>query len=327
MPPTQEWFDTDYYRALGVSSEATAKEITKAYRKLARKYHPDATGGDDARFKEISAAYSVLGDEAKRAEYDEVRRLGPGAFAPGGFAGGTGGFSVRVDDMGDASGWFANLFDRASRGGARMAMRGVDLESRLHLKFADAVTGVTTTVAVAAPESGTKRVQVRIPAGVEDGQRLRIAGKGGAGRNGGPPGDLWLNVEVAPDATFGRDGKNLTLTVPITYPEAVLGGTVKVPTFDGSSVTLKVPPATKSNTTLRVAGRGIATRRGSGDLMVTVEIAVPTDPSAAERDLLNQLAEVTDYSTDESDEVDVEPDTPDESDKSDDASQPTDVAA
>lgn len=300
MPPSQEWFDTDYYRTLGVSSEASAKEISKAYRKLARKYHPDATGGDDARFKEISAAYAVLGDEEKRAEYDEVRRLGPRAFAHGGFAGGgTGGFSVRVDDMDGPGGFFSNLFDRANRGGARMPMRGVDLESRLHLNFADAVTGITTTVAVAAPESGTRRAQVRIPAGVENGQRLRIAGKGGAGRNGGPPGDLWLNVEVAPDDTFGRDGKNLTITVPITYPEAVLGGTVKVPTFDGGSVTLKVPPGTKSNTTMRVAGRGIETRRGTGDLMVTVEIAVPTEPSAKERELISQLAEVTDYAANE----------------------------
>ncbi len=300
MPPTQEWFDTDYYRALGVSSEATAKEITKAYRKLARKYHPDATGGDDARFKEISAAYAVLGDEEKRVEYDEVRRLGPQAFAPGGFAGGgTGGFSVRVEDMGDAGGFFSNLFGYGNRGGARMPMRGVDVESRLHLNFADAVTGVTTSVAVAVPESGTRRTQVRIPAGVEDGQRLRIANKGGAGRNGGPAGDLWLNVEVSPHETFGRDGKNLTITVPITYPEAVLGGTVKVPTFDGGPVTLKVPPGTKSNTKLRVAGRGIETKRGTGDLMVTVEIAVPTELSAKERELISQLAEVADYASDD----------------------------
>jgi molecular chaperone DnaJ len=152
-------------------------------------------------------------------------------------------------------------------------MRGVDQETRIHLGFRDAIDGVTTTVGLGTnPEGERRQAKVRIPAGVDDGQRIRVAGKGGNGRNG----DLFVVVEVTPDAIFGRKGLHLTLSVPVTFPEAALGSEIKIPTYDHSTVTLKVPPSTKSGTTFRVKGRGINTPKAMGDLLVTVEIAVPT---------------------------------------------------
>ena len=301
MDPRREWFDTDYYAALGVSPDASDKEVTKAYRKLARQHHPDSSGGSEDRFKEVSAAYDVIGDSDKRAAYDEARRLGPAGFGPqmGGFASGPGGFSIRVDDLGDLGGIFGNLFGDVRGGPARhgpRSMRGQDLESRISVSFRDAVEGAVAEVTVPDPAAGAMRkVKVRIPAGVAAGGRVRLAGKGSSGAGGGPSGDLFVTVDVAPDPDFGRDGRNLTVTVPITFPEAVLGADVRVLDFDGSSITLRVPPGTSSGKTFRVRGRGVKTRRGTGDLLVTVEIAVPSAPSAAERAAVEALAEVADF--------------------------------
>ena len=298
MAIQREWFEKDYYSTLGVSSSATSKEITKAYRKLAREHHPDTSGGQEERFKEVSAAYAVLGNDTKRGEYDEARRLGPSAG--GGFASGPGGNNVRFDDIDDLdlSGLFGNLFGRGRRGpGGPVPMRGVDQEARIHLGFREAIDGVTTTVHLGGgPEAQSRKVRVRVPLGVDDGQRIRLAGKGGAGRNGGPSGDLFVIVEVAPDDMFGRRGRNLTLAVPITFPEAALGAEIKVPTIDQSTVTLKVPPGTKSGTTFRVKGRGVETPKGTGDLLVTVEITVPKKLSNKEREAIEALAPVTDWS-------------------------------
>ena len=293
MAAQREWFEKDYYATLGVSSTATPKEVTKAYRKLARSHHPDAKGGNEERFKEVSAAYDVLGDETKREEYDEARRIGPSAA--GGFASGADGFNVHFDDFDDLSGMFGNLFGRGPRG--PVAMRGVDQETRIHLGFRDAIDGVTTNVLLGSTTNGEQRqVKVRIPAGVDNGQRIRLAGKGGAGRNGGPNGDLYVVVEVAPDAMFGRKGQHLTLVIPVTFPEAALGSEIKIPTYDHSTVTLKIPPGTKSGTTFRVKGRGVATTKTTGDLLVTLEIAVPTEISPKEKAAIEALSEVTDWS-------------------------------
>ena len=293
MVAQREWFEKDYYAVLGVSSTAPSKEITKAYRKLARSHHPDAKGGNEERFKEVSAAYDVLGDESKRGEYDEARRLGPSRG--GGFASGSDGYNVHFEDFDDLGGMFGNLFGRGQRGPG--SMRGVDQETRIHLGFRDAIDGVTTTVSLAAIGDGEKRrVKVRIPAGVDDGQRIRLAGKGGVGRNGGPAGDLYVIVEVAPDAMFGRKGRHLTLLIPVTFPEVALGSEIKIPTYDHSTVTLKIPPGTKSGTTFRVKGRGVVTQKVTGDLLVTLEIAVPSDLTPKEREALEALSEVTDWS-------------------------------
>ena len=361
----REWFEKDYYKVLGVPETATEKEIRRAYRKLAKEHHPDAHPGSEDRFKEISAAYDVLSDQAKRKEYDEVRRLGPmagGAFGGGGGPGGSS-FTFTTDDLGGLGDLFGNLFGggrgrgRSRAGGGPGPQRGADLEAELHLSFLDAVNGLTTTVnltseapchtchgsgaapgtsPVTCPECGgrgvlddnqglfsfsracprcggrgtvvespcptcrgtglerrPRQVKVRIPAGVDDGQRIRLKGRGGAGRNGGPPGDLYVIVHVTPHPLFKRKGRDLQLTVPVTFPEAALGGEIKVPTLDGGPVTLRIPAGTRSGRTFRVRGRGVPQGKGAGDLLVTVEVAVPSKLSAAERDAVEALDEAT----------------------------------
>ena len=368
MAAQREWFEKDYYKVLGVDANAPAKDIKSAYRKLSRQYHPDANAGDAAaeeRFKEVSAAYDVIGDEAKRQEYDEVRRMGPmgGGFGrPGG-----GGFTFNQDGMGDLGDLLGGLFNRG--GGRRRGpggtgpsrgngpQRGADLESELQLSFQGAATGVETSINLTSDVScstcagsgakpgttpkacpvcagrgvvdddqgffsfsapcrncrgegfviddpcptckgvGTERkarqVKVRVPAGVKDGQRIRLAGRGGPGRNGGPNGDLYVVVRVAEHPLFGRRGDDLTITVPITFPEAALGADVAVPTLDGPSVTIKVPPGTRSGRTFRVKGKGLATAKRTGDLLVTVEVAVPAKLSKEERRAVEALATAT----------------------------------
>ncbi len=366
MVAQREWFEKDYYSVLGVDDGASAKDITKAYRKLARQYHPDANQDDpkaEDRFKEISAAYDVLGDEARRKEYDEVRRLGPmaGGFGPGGPGQpGAGGFSfdVGAEDVGDLLG---NLFgrgrnrQRASTGVA--PQRGGDLEAELTLDFEDAVRGMTTTLhltsdALCSTCSGSgakpgtaprpcrvcngrgvvednqglfsfsspctacqgrgvviddpcatcrgtgverrpREVKVRMPAGVADGQRIALKGRGAPGRNGGPPGDLYVTCNVVPHPLFGRDGDNLTVRVPLTFAEAALGADVQVPTLDGGPVRLRIKPGTQPGSKHRVKGRGVATKRRTGDLIVTTEVVVPSKLSDAERAAVEELARAT----------------------------------
>ncbi len=310
MDPRREWFETDYYAALGVSADASDKEITKAYRKLARKHHPDSSAGDDERFKQISAAYDVVGDTKKRAAYDEARRLGPAGFGPemGGFASGPGGFSIRVDDLGDLGGLFGNLFSNGR--GEPMARRGRDMRTRMSVSFRDAAEGAVAEVGAPDPSTGEiRRVKVRLPPGTDDGTQLRLAGKGSPGTGGGPSGDLLVTVDVAADADFGRDGRNLTVRVPITFPEAVLGADVRVLDYSGRSVTLRIPAGTPSGKTFRVRGRGVKTRRGTGDLLVTVEIVVPTKLSPPERAAIEALREVTDFDTGANRRVNDEPQT------------------
>ena len=360
MPAQREWLEKDYYSVLGVSQTATDKEITRAYRKLAKQYHPDANPGTEERFKEISAAYDILGDEAKRKEYDEVRRLGASGFGGMGGFGGPGG-TIRIEDLGDLGdmlGGLGGIFGggrRASRSGPR---RGADVETALHLSFEDAVRGVTTSVNVAgearcqtcngsgaAPgttpvvcprcngrghldepqglfslsqvcpecagrgtkiekrcptckgsgvQSRTREVKVRIPPGVVDGQRIRVKGRGEAGRANGPSGDLYVVVQVGAHRMFGRKGRNLTITVPVTYPEAALGTTVTVPTLD-DKVTLRIPPGTTPGKTFRVKGRGVPShgKTAAGDLLVTVDVTVPSSLSDEQRAAVEQLAKLS----------------------------------
>jgi molecular chaperone DnaJ len=379
MAPQREWFEKDYYAELGVSQDASEKEITRAYRKLAKQFHPDANSGNkdaEERFKDISAAHDVLGDAEKRKEYDQVREMvasGVGPGGPGGFGGGFGGFpggggggyqNIRVEDLGDLGdlgGIFGNLFGGGGRGrrgrnqGPVGPQRGQDIETELHLDFLDAVHGITTSVNITseAPchvcngtgaKPGTfpercstcngagsvavdqgpfsfsevcptcggrgsvvkdkcknckgrgvevrpRTVKVRIPAGVDDGQRIRVKGRGTPGLNGAPPGDLYVVVHVAPHPIFARSGKwDLTVKVPVTFPEAALGAQVKVPTLD-TPVTVKVPPGTQTGKTVRVKGRGIP--RASSDpgaLLVTFDVLVPKELDENARSALEQLA-------------------------------------
>ncbi len=357
MAPQREWFETDYYKVLGVAQDASEKELTRAYRKLAKQFHPDANPGAEERFKEISAAYDVLGDPQKRKEYDEVRRVG--AAGAGFGQAGQGGFNFKVDDLSDL---FGGRFRQPSGGTRRRTgtaaapRRGADLEAELHLSFEEAIEGVVTSVNVRSnaacatcggsgakpgttpvvcprcggrgvlddnqglfslsapcPEChgrGTKitdpcptcfgtgvqrrerQVKVRIPPGVDDGQRIKVKGRGEAGANGGPAGDLFVVVSVAPHPVFGRHGKDLTITVPVTFPEAALGATITVPSL-GKPVHLKVPPGTKTGKTLRVRGRGIEHGGTSGDLLVTIDVVVPTTLSDAQRKAVEALAKAS----------------------------------
>jgi molecular chaperone DnaJ len=371
MAPSREWFEKDYYEVLGVASTASAKDITKAYRRLARENHPDANPGNAAaeeRFKEVAAAYDVLGDEEKRKEYDEVRRMGPmGGFggAPGGgFRFDPGDINFGEGGLGDILG---QMFGRGAPGGRRPGFtgggasgvqprRGEDIAAELTLDFEDAARGITTTLhltteaqcstcggngakpgtsptvcpqcggrgviddnqgffSLSSPcprcqgagviiehrcptcrGSGVERrpreVKVRIPAGVADGQRIRLKGRGGPGRNGGPPGDLFVECHVAPHRLFGRDGLNLTVRVPVTFAEAALGATIQVPTLDGN-VSLRLKAGTQNGSRHRVKGKGLDNGKHQGDLIVTVDVVVPTTLSDAERAAVEQLAEAT----------------------------------
>ena len=287
----------------------------------------------ERRFKDVTAAHEVLGDADRRKEYDDFRRHGPvgarrgGGFGPGGF--GSGGTRGRVDtvagDCVDLDDLFGDMFadasgfgpygptrGHASRRARPRARRGADLASTLSLPFLDAVHGTTTAINLVSEAtcdmcfgsgapcsacSGTGRVKkprtvkVRIPAGVEDGQTIRLPNRGGPGSDGGPAGDLFLTVEVEPHPDFGRLGDNLTVTVPVTYPELVLGTDVTVPTIDAGTVTVRVPAGTPSGRTLRVGGRGIPGT--DGDLLVTLDVVVPTSLSPRERDLIEQLGAAT----------------------------------
>ena len=290
MAAQRDWLEKDYYKTLGVSQSATKDEIKKAYRKLAQKYHPDTNKGDaaaEARFKEISEAHAVLGNDEKRKEYDELRRYGGGGFGfrPGGPGGGR---RVQVD-IGDLFGGNGgvDLGDLFGGFGFRGSRKGADTEAEVVLSFEQAVEGTTIELA-----SGTK---VRIPPAVTDGTRIRVAGKGSPGTGGGEPGDLYVVVKVRPHPVFGqgRDG-DLTVEVPVTFPEAALGANVVVPTLDGQ-VTVKVPPGTQHGRTLRVRGKGgprPGRGNGAGDLLVKIAVEVPRKLSKKEREALERFAEV-----------------------------------
>ncbi|MFD3328739.1 molecular chaperone DnaJ [Streptomyces sp. NPDC058701] len=382
---TKDFVEKDYYKVLGVPKDATEAEIKKAYRKLAREFHPDANKGDasaEGRFKEISEANDVLGDPKKRKEYDEARALfGNGAlFDRGGRPGPGGGGSFNFD-LGDLFGGqqpqpggpgggfggglgdvFGGLFNRGGAGagaGTRtQPRRGQDIESEVTLSFTEAVDGATVPLRMSsqAPckacsgtgdKNGTPRVcptcvgtgqvsrgsgggfsltdpcadckgrgliaehpcdickgsgrarssrtmQVRIPAGVSDGQRIRLRGKGAPGERGGPGGDLYVVVHVDAHPVFGRRDDNLTVTVPVTFAEAALGADIKVPTLNGPSVTLKLPPGTPGGRTMRARGKGAVRKDGTrGDLLVTVEVAVPAELSDEAREALEKYREAT----------------------------------
>ena len=352
-----DWAAKDFYKVLGVQKDASSADVKKAYRKLARENHPDSNPGDDAKhdtFKAVAEAYDVVGDEAKRAKYDEFRSLqARGGFGPGmgggGFGGGGGGFSV--DDLlrDRASGGLGDMFGDLFGGGQRTrtqqqprARRGADVESTATIGFTDALDGVTVSLRLTSdtacatcqgtggkpgtrphicPEcegagfvvAGTggafsinetcpacggrqlvydeacptchgsgrgtsaRSIQARIPAGVKDGARIRLKGKGAPGDNGGPAGDLFVTVKVTPHRVFGRKDDNLTLEVPVSFDEAALGGEVKIPTLGGAPVTLRLPAGTPNGRTFRVRGKGATRRDGTkGDLLATVEVCVPS---------------------------------------------------
>jgi molecular chaperone DnaJ len=370
---TRDYLEKDYYKVLGVSKTASADEIKKSYRKLARKYHPDANKGDakaEGRFKEISEAYNVLSDTKQRKEYDDARSVFAGGFHPPG-AGGGGSFPF---DLGDLFGGGTGTTTAGSGGrlgdllggmfGGRTTTqqtrprRGADVETEATLSFDDAVDGTTVALRLtgegACPtcrgtgaKSGsvprvcpncegtgqtsrnlgsyalsepcrecrgrglvvddpcsecsgsgramsTRTIQARIPAGVADGQRIRLRGKGAPGERGGPAGDLYVRVHVKPHPIFGRSGDNLTVTVPLTFDEASLGAEIKVPTLRGAPVSIRIPAGTPTGRTFRAPGKGARRKDGTnGDLLVSVTVQVPQKLNAAARKALQEYRDAT----------------------------------
>ncbi len=376
-----DWATKDFYAVLGVSKDASADDVKKAYRKLARANHPDSNPGDAAKhdkFKAVAEAYDVVGDADKRTKYDEFRRLqSSGGF--GGFGGGAGGQpgggfggGFDINDLlrdraggGAGAGGLGDMFGDifGGGGGARTRQprprRGADVETSATIGFVDALEGVTislrmTSDAACATCQGTggkpgtrpricpecegagfvvasagggfsmnetcpacggrqlvydeacptchgsgrgtsaRTIQARIPAGVKDGQRIRLKGKGAPGDNGGPAGDLFVAVKVSPHRVFGRKGDNLTIEVPVSFDEAALGAEVKVPTLGGAPVTLKLPAGTPNGRTFRVRGKGATRSDGTkGDLLATVEVHVPAALDTAAREALEAYRTAT----------------------------------
>lgn len=291
---SQDWFDKDFYAVLGVSKDVSEAELKKVYRKLARQFHPDSNPGDakaEARFKEISEAYTVLSDTATRQEYDQVRAMGGGArFAPGGqggtggfedmfgnlFGGGGGGSRVRFqtspDDLfGGLFGGGGSPFGAGAPRGGGNPRKGADLTANISIDFRTAMQGGE----VALDTKGGKPMHIAIPAGVADKQKIRVRGKGEASMTGGPAGDLVLTVTVSDHPVFSRDGLHIRVDVPVTIPEAILGATIEVPTLDGERVKVKVPANTPSGRVLRVRDRGISAKGKKGDLLATILIVTP----------------------------------------------------
>jgi molecular chaperone DnaJ len=286
----KEWLETDYYAELGVDKNATSKEIKQAFRKLARESHPDNNPDDaaaEARFKEVNEAYDTLSSEETRTEYDHAREMG---YFVGGPSGGQ--QYVRVEDLlgGGASsqdlfGGIQDLFGgRTQR--RPQPVKGQDVEGHITLSFHEALAGTTREFSI-----GDQNVKVKIPKGVADGTKVRVTGKGGPGANGGPAGNLYVQVGVGTHPIYGRKGKkNLTITVPMSYTEAALGAVITVPTLDGTS-NIKVPAGTQSGTKMKLTGKGVETAQSTGDLLVTLEIAVPQELSQPERQALESLQE------------------------------------
>ncbi|HJQ07548.1 MAG TPA: molecular chaperone DnaJ [Nocardioides sp.] len=358
-----DWANKDFYKELGVAKTASADEIKKAYRKLARANHPDSNPGDSAKhdkFKAVAEAYDVIGDAEKRKKYDQAREMFAGGRfggypAGGGFGPGAGGFgaggSINLEDLlreraGGGGGGFGDLFGDLFGGGGggrrtQRAVRGGDLETTATIGFTDALEGATVSLRISSdsvcqnchgtggkpgtqphvcptcdgsgyvvasmggafsmnetcPTCGgrkmvydeacpvchgtghaksTRTVQAKIPAGVKDGQRIKLRGKGAPGEHGGPAGDLYVTVKVTGHRVFGRKDDNLTIDVPVSFPELALGAEVKIPTLGGSPVTLRIPAGTPDGRTFRVRGKGVTKKDGSkGDLLATVAVQVP----------------------------------------------------
>ena len=289
----KDLYEKDFYKVLGVEKKASADEIKKKYRSLARDLHPDKNQGDSAleeKFKAVSEAYDILSDPKKRAEYDEARSL----FERGGFRAPTGGGNYQGGDFSDIFGGgnpqdiFANLFGGA--GMRRGPRKGQDLQTESTITFKESIFGTTLDLKLSS-NGKTQNITARVPAGVNDGAKIRVKGKGGEGEAG--PGDLFILLTVKPHPIFSRKGENLLMTLPVTFAEAALGADIKVPTLDGESVTVRLAPGTPTGRVLRVKGRGITKGHTVGDLLVTIEVQVPRRVEGEALEALKKFDELT----------------------------------
>lgn len=292
----------DPYEALGVSKSATAQEIKKSYRKLSKQYHPDINkdAGADAKFKEISEAYEILSDDQKKAQYDQFGHTDPNAgFGGGGFGGGGAGFG---------GGGFEDIFESFFGGGRRRdpnaPRAGQDMQYTMRLKFREAIFGKEVEISYRREEINektkerevkVKKLKLKVPAGVDDGQQMRVSNQGAAGYNGGPNGDLYVVFDVIPDEFFERHGDDIYAEVPITFTQAALGAEIEVPTLHGN-VRLKIPAGTQNGTNFRLRGKGAPRlqRSGHGDQHIQVRVVVPQKLTDAQRKAIKELAKATD---------------------------------
>ena len=288
----KDLYEKDFYKVLGIDKTAQADEIKKKYRALARELHPDKNKGDTAKeekFKGISEAYEVLSDAKKRAEYDEARSL----YERGGFRAPTGGQQGGdFNDMfggGNPQDIFANLFG----GGRRGPRKGQDLQTEATITFRESIVGTNLDLRLATDRGAAQNITARVPAGVNDGGKIRVKGKGASGEAG--PGDLFILLHVKPHPVFGRKGENLTMTLPITFTEAALGADIKFPTLSGEDVTVRIAPGTSNGRTLRVKGRGVTKGSTTGDLLVSVDVQVPQRVDGKALEALKVFAQETSH--------------------------------
>jgi molecular chaperone DnaJ len=288
----KDLYEKDFYKVLGVDKKAAADEIKRKYRGLVKDLHPDTNHGDSAKeekFKAVSEAYEILSDPKKRAEYDEARSL----FERGGFRA-PGGGNFQGGDFSDIFGGgnpqdiFANLFGGGGRRGPR---KGQDLQTEATITFRESVFGTNLDLRLGTDRGAAQNITARVPAGVNDGAKIRVKGKGAPGEAG--PGDLFILLHVKPHPIFSRKAENLLVTLPITFTEAALGADVKVPVMSGEEVTVRIAPGTPNGRTLRVKGRGITKGSHVGDLLVTVDVQVPQRVDGKALEALRIFAEET----------------------------------
>jgi molecular chaperone DnaJ len=285
---SQDWIEKDFYKILGVAKDVSEADLKKAYRKLAKENHPDLHPGDEkaeARFKDISEAYDVLSDPEQRREYDAIRAMGGGArFTAGGQ--GAGFEDVFSNLFGGGGGFQGGFPGFGGFGGFGGPQRGQDLIATQSINFIDSIHGTNVKLGVRG-----ESVTVKVPAGIQDGQKLKVKGKGQLSPNGGSPGDLVVTIKVKSHQIFTRDDDNIRVTVPVTFAEAALGATIEVPTLGGEPVKLKIAAGTPNGRTLRVKGKGVQFGNRQGDLLATIEVLVPAHLSGKAKKLLEDFSQ------------------------------------
>ena len=287
----------DYYKILGVERGASETDIKKAFRKLAHKYHPDVSKEKDAevKFKDVNEAYQTLSDPEKRAAYDQLgqRRDGSNFEPPPGWGG-----------FGDSGFDFSDLFSHMGASRARQPEAGEDLNAEVQITPEQAFNGTTVSLSLREPEAGadgrvrhvTKTLEVKVPAGTISGQRMRLAGKGDPGYNGGPNGNLYITINISEGGRFRVDGRDVYLTVPLAPYEAVLGTEAVIPTLSGGKISVKVPAGAKAGQKIRIAGKGFPNKKGvAGDMYLVISIVVPPAPTEEEKELYKRLSEVSTF--------------------------------